>query len=353
MYPKLIWNLPRIKTNCQIMVQECTTRNLDLVGVVKLGAGQEKIVSTLIESGIKTIADSRILNLQQFVHFPVRKMLLRLPMLSEVTMVVNNADCVLVSELATIKALNQAAQIINKKFEIILMIETGDIREGLWDEALIFQTVKAVLSLSHIKLTGLGTNFACFGATVPTVKKLNQLANLKQQLEQHFNIMLPIISCGNSSHITIWDNPQLDRAINQIRSGTALLMGLGLNDEPIPFLQQDNLWLEAEIIELQTKPSASIGARGLDAFGRVKEFDDVGNRVKAIIALGRQDCPFEELTPFEKGITILGQSSDHTILDVADYQEQLAVGSIIKFKTTYLANLMLGTSCYVQKEFLE
>lgn len=91
MYPKLIWNLPRIKTNCQIMAQECRTRNLDLVGVVKLGAGQEKIVSTLIASGIKTIADSRILNLQQFAHFPVKKMLLRLPMLNEVTRVVNNA----------------------------------------------------------------------------------------------------------------------------------------------------------------------------------------------------------------------------------------------------------------------
>ncbi|WP_426548768.1 alanine racemase [Spiroplasma endosymbiont of Glossina fuscipes fuscipes] len=162
-------------------------------------------------------------------------MLLRLPMLSEVSTVVNNADCALVSEIVTIKALNQAAQVINKKFEIILMIETGDIREGFWDEGLIFQTVATVLSLSHIKLTGLGTNFACFGATVPTVQKLNQLVQLKQQLEQYFNIKLPIISCGNSSHITIWDNPQLNPAINQIRSGTALLMGLGLNDEPILF----------------------------------------------------------------------------------------------------------------------
>ncbi|WHQ37415.1 alanine racemase [Spiroplasma sp. SV19] len=353
MYPKLIWNLARIKTNCQIMVQECATRNLDLVGVVKLGAGQEKIVSTLIASGITTIADLRILNLQQFAHLPGKKMLLRLPMLSEVPTVVQYADCALISELATIKALNQAAQIINKKFEIILMIETGDIREGLWDETLIFQTVADVLSLSHLKIMGLGTNFACFGATVPTVAKLNQLALLKRQLEQHFNITLPIISCGNSSHITIWDSPQLDPAINQIRSGTALLMGLGLNDEPIPFLMQDNLWLEAEIIELQTKPSASIGERGLDAFGRIKEFDDIGNRMKAIIAVGRQDCPYEELTPFEKGITILGQSSDHTILDVTDYPGKLAVGSIVKFKTTYLANLMLGTSCYVKKEFLD
>ncbi|WP_256468772.1 hypothetical protein [Spiroplasma endosymbiont of Phyllotreta cruciferae] len=34
-------------------------------------AGQQKIVSTLIESGIKTIADSRILNLQQFAHYMV------------------------------------------------------------------------------------------------------------------------------------------------------------------------------------------------------------------------------------------------------------------------------------------
>ncbi len=112
--------------------------------------------------------------------------------------------------------------------------------------------------------------------------------------------MLPIISCGNSSHITIWDNPQLDRAINQIRSGTALLMCLGLNDEPIPFLQQDNLWLEAEIIELQTKPSASIGARGLDAFGRVKEFDDVWQSGKSNNCLRTTILSFRGINTFWK-----------------------------------------------------
>lgn len=185
------------------MVAACKTRNLELVGVVKLGAGQEKIVRTLIAAGITTIADSRILNLQQFAHLPVKKMLLRLPMLSEIPSIVDIVDCVLVSELVTIQALNHAAQQINKKIEIILMIETGDIREGLWDETLIFQTVASISSLTHLILKGLGTNFACFGATIPTVTKLNQLTTLKQKLEQQFNITLPIISCGNSSHITI------------------------------------------------------------------------------------------------------------------------------------------------------
>ncbi len=49
------------------------------------------------------------------------------------------------------------------------------------------------------------------------------------------------------------------------------------------------------------------------------EYEDRGVRKRAIIALGKVDygAP-EDLVPLSKGISVIGASSDHTILDVKD-----------------------------------
>ncbi|AHI53526.1 alanine racemase, N-terminal domain protein [Spiroplasma sabaudiense Ar-1343] len=301
----------------------------------------------LVENGIKTIADSRILNLTNFQHLKVQKMLLRLPMLSEIDEVARLCDIVLISEMKTILALNAAAQKAKRHIKLILMIETGDIREGLLDKDKIIAAALEINKCEFLTLEGLGTNFACYGATKPTVEKLQKLAALKNELEQITKKSIPVISGGSSTHLTIWDEKNIPSEINQIRVGSAILMGIGLNDEPISWLKNNTIKLKAEIIEIQDKPSASWGPRALDAFAREVNFQDRGIRKKAIIALGRQDCPSEELVPLDSKIEVLGGSSDHTILDLTDSPIDYQVGDIIEFYPTYLGNLCLTTSKYV------
>lgn len=232
------------------------------------------------------------------------------------------------------------------------MIETGDIREGLLDSELILKTVNEIQTCDHIKLVGLGTNFACFGATVPETNKLIKLAELKTSLESTFKIEIPIISAGNSSHITIWDDLRMPRDINQMRSVAAIFMGFGLNDDPITFLEQHVFTLKAQIVEVQIKPSASWGKRGLDAFGEEVQFNDLGNRKKAIIAIGRQDCLHTEILPIDSKIIVLGSSSDHTILDITDSATDYQVGDIVEFNLTYASTLSCFNSPYVKKTII-
>ncbi|WP_031542062.1 alanine racemase [Mesoplasma photuris] len=347
-FPKLIIDLEKIKNNALIVAEESAKRNYELIGVEKLVAGDLEVAKTLIDAGIKTLADSRIKNLLKLKDLQAKKMLLRIPMLSEIDELVDIVDVCLISEIQTIIEINKKAK---KVIEIILMIETGDIREGLYDKEIIFSTVEKIKELKNIKLVGLGTNFACFGATVPSVNKMIELVALKNEISKKFDIIMPKISAGSSSHFTIWDDKKLPVEVNQIRVGAAILMGIGLNDEPIDFLQQNIFTLQAEIVEIQNKPSASWGEKGLDAFGREKHFDDIGIRKKAIVALGRQDCPYDEITPVKEHMKILGQSSDHTILDITDYEQELKIGSIIEFKLSYLAVLSLITSEYVAKTY--
>lgn len=346
-YPQLIINLERIKENAKIMVTECKKRNLELVGVEKLVAGNLAVAKAYLESGIKTIGDSRIQNLKKLQNLNCKKMLLRIPMLSEIGDLLTYSDLCLISEIKTIRAINKNAK---KPYEIILMIETGDIREGLLNRELIFKTVKEIQSLKNIKLIGLGTNFACYGATVPTIEKLQKLVKLKKDLEMEFKIQIKTISAGNSSHITIWNDKKMPSEINQIRSGAAILMGIGLSDAPIKFLHQDNFLLRAQVVEVQIKPSVSWGPRSLDAFAKEFSTPDIGDRKKAIVAIGRQDVGYESLTPVDSKIKILGGSSDHTILDITDSKTDYQVGDVVEFKLDYLGVLSCITSEFVEKK---
>ena len=51
---------------------------------------------------------------------------------------------------------------VDKTYKIILMVELGDLREGLMPLDLD-NTVKQVLELKGVKIVGIGTNLSCFG----------------------------------------------------------------------------------------------------------------------------------------------------------------------------------------------
>ena len=58
--------------------------------------------------------------------------------------------------------------------------------------------------------------------------------------------------------------------------------------------------LQAETIEVQSKPSKPFGEIGQDAFGDVPVFEDWGVRRRALLAVGRQDVDSTGLTPSDE-----------------------------------------------------
>ncbi|MFR7892819.1 MAG: hypothetical protein ACLU38_00770 [Dysosmobacter sp.] len=95
------------------------------------------------------------------------------------------------------------------------------------------------------------------------------------------------------------------------------------------YLRDGVFRLEAEVVEVKEKPTYPQGELGADAFGRKPVYEDRGLRLRAILALGRADVgDMETLRPTMPGVTVIGGSSDHCILDVTDAPQPVQVGDV-------------------------
>ncbi|MTI66481.1 MAG: alanine/ornithine racemase family PLP-dependent enzyme [Firmicutes bacterium] len=350
-YPRVEININKIKHNTSKLVTLCNEEDISVAGVTKVFCAYCDVVDAMIEGGVKFLADSRIENIKKYKDKEVPKLLLRLPMLSQVTEVVKYADISLNSEIETIKALSKEALNNNKKHKIILMIDLGDLREGILKEEEILKTVELITKLEGIKLIGLGTNLTCYGGIIPKEDNLSRLIDLKSSLENKYNLDLDIISGGNSSSLHLVKTKEIPKGINQLRLGESIILGRETAfGERLKDTYDDAFKLAVEIIEIKEKPSIPIGEIGMDAFGNKPTFEDKGIRKRALCGIGKQDIDVSDIIPDDKNISILGGSSDHLILDITDVDKNLKIGDKIYFKLTYGGILKAMTSEYVNKK---
>ncbi|AOT72843.1 ornithine racemase Orr [Geosporobacter ferrireducens] len=350
--PRIEIDLSKIRTNTKILTDRCKKAGIQVAGVTKGFCAVPQIAEALVEGGIAMLADSRLENFDKIAHIPLPKILLRLPMISQVEKVVSLVDISLNSELSTIKKLSEESLKQKKIHKIILMIDLGDLREGIWNNQVI-ETIEEIVNLDGIKLIGVGTNLTCYGGVIPTKNNLGLLADFAKEILEKFQIQLEIISGGNSSSLYLLDREEMPKSINHLRLGESIVLGRETAfGEAIPGTYQDAFRLVAEIIELKEKPSVPIGEIGMDAFGNKPVFEDRGIRKRAILAVGRQDVSVNNLIPKDEKISILGASSDHLIIDVTDSSKEYAVGDEVSFNIEYGALLQLMTSEYVYKRII-
>lgn len=353
-YPILEISLSKIKHNTEKIVSICDKKGISVAGVTKGFCGIEEIAKALVDGGVDILADSRIRNLKKLKDIDVPKLLLRLPMISNAEEVVEYADISLNSELKTIKMLSQYASLKGKKHKIILMVDVGDLREGMFIKEDIFNTIESILELSGIKLIGIGTNLSCFGGVIPSDENLGKLASIKKEIEKKFDIELDVLSGGNSTSFHLVINDEIPKEINQLRLGTMLILGHDeINDKWIEDTFNDCFRLITEIVEIKEKPSIPIGKIGYDSFGNKPTFKDKGIRKRAISAIGKQDIDIDWMKAEDHSILILGASSDHLILDITDSNETYEVGDKISFILDYVAILNAVNSDYVEKILVE
>ncbi len=355
MYPRLVIDLKKVKNNLDKITEMVKGSGCSLMIVTKGYCADMEIYKLLEESNIDYLADSRIQNLRKYEGTKKERVLLRLPMMSEAEEVVAHADLSLNSEIETIRKLNEAAINQNKKHKILLMIDLGDLREGIFfkDEDEIYHVVEEILKLSNIELYGLGVNLTCYGAVIPKQDNLSILVETAAKIEKKFNIKLQMLSGGNSSSVYLIDKKELPEGINNLRVGEAFLLGdETAYSQMLEGFYDDAFTLEAEIIELKEKQSVPIGETGVDAFGNKPVYEDLGVIKRAIIAVGRQDVDPDNLHPIDSEISILGASSDHLILNMNNTDKKYKVGDVVKFKLSYSSLLRATTSSYVEKIYL-
>jgi ornithine racemase len=349
--PRIEIDLNKLAHNARQIVSLYNSKGITVTAVTKGGCGSPRIAGVLHECGIRSFGDSRIANIRRMRDAGVdaQFILTRSPMPSEAERVVEFANASLNTEFSVIRLLARAAAEKGKTHRIILMIELGDLREGLLPSD-VESVARKVMNLHGVELIGLGTNLACLGGVSPTNAMMQKLSDIAGNLQQQLGMTFEIISGGNSANYQWFVSTQDVGLVNHLRIGESILLGCDtLNREPIPGLYTDAFTLVAEVIELKTKPSRPSGNIAQDAFGHVPVFEDRGSIERAILAVGRQDVDNSAIKPRIKA-DVLGASSDHLILDASGLG--LEVGASVSFDVGYSALLRAMTSPYVEKVYL-
>lgn len=349
--PRLEIHGERIAVNARAVVELCHRHGGRVAGVGKVACAHPAVVGALVEGGVDELADSRIHNLVEMGErgTGLRQMLLRIPAPSAAPDVVRSADVTLNSSLPTLRVLDAAAAAVGVRHEVVVMVDIGDLREGVWPDRAL-DLVREAARLPHLDVVGLGANLACYGGVVPSEENMRALIAVRDACREATGLPLATLSGGNSSALPLLAAGRMPREINHFRIGEAIVLGRNVLDRsPWPGTRQDTFRLVAEVVELERKPSVPIGVRAQNAFGESPEFADRGTRLRAIVNIGRQDAAIEGLTPDDEGIQIVGASSDHLILDVQDAAREVRLGGEIGFWPNYAAVLALSTSRYAQK----
>ena len=362
MYPRLLIDLNKLKSNLDAVAKITKEQGGCSLMIVTKGLCADPEMAKMVANhpAVDFMADSRVMNIKTYAD-EARKngkmtVLLRIPMHAEAADVVKSVDLSFNSELSTIRLLDEEAGKIGVKHNVLLMIDLGDLREGIFyqNEDQIFGAVEEILKMKNINLYGIGVNLTCYGAIIPKNDNLSNLVAIARKIEDKFGIKLNMISGGNSSSIYLIGRGELPEGINNLRLGESFLLG---NDTAygtkLPGTVSDTLILEAQIVELKEKPSLPIGEVGVDAFGQKPYYEDRGIIKRAIIAIGKQDTDIDSMEPLDEKIDILGGSSDHIILDVTKSEREYKVGDVVRFLLGYGGMLKTATSPYVEKVYIK
>ncbi len=349
--PRVTMDLDKIEHNTRAIVGLCRANDIEVTGVTKVTCGQPDVASAMLRGGVSSIADSRQENIQrmQAAGVDTAFVMVRIPPLSAVEAVVETVDVSLNSEVDVLEALSGAAQRHNRIHDVILMVDLGDLREGVWPDDLV-SLVRTALALPGIRIKGLGTNLACFGGVVPSAENMQRLVELAVEVEQTFGLTLEWVSGINSSGLELIAAGKMPTRINHARIGEAILLGRETTQrKPWPDTFQDAFVIHAEILEINNKPSLPVGDRSEDAFGGLPQFEDRGVVLRGLLNLGREDVDVAGLTPREPGIRIVGASSGYLIVDMTAAVETFRIGDELSFVPNYSALLAAMTSEYVKK----
>lgn len=346
--PRLEIDLGKIFHNARTLVERLAGRGISVTGVTKATLGSAEIAATLLQAGVVALGDSRIENIEamRFAQVPSSMTLIRSPMLSQVERVVLHADLSFNTEIEIIRELSRAAQRAQRTHGVVLMVELGDLREGIMPDDLI-GTVREMRDLPNIVFKGIGTNLACRSGVSPDDGNMAMLSGLAESIEAMLGLRVEMVSGGNSANLQ-WalGGAKIGR-INDLRLGESILLGREtLHRQPIKGLYTDAITLIAEVIESKVKPSQPTGKIAQTAFGMAAPALDRGMVTQTILAIGQQDTDSSGLQS-PAGIEVMGASSDHLTL-VSD-KDSLSVGAEVSFQLNYSALVRAMTSPFVTK----
>jgi len=350
-------NIKKLKENYHHLDKLFKKHDIKFSLVTKVLCGNKLYLTELLKLDIKQVCDSRLSNLRTIksINPEVETIYIKPPAKRAIKGVVELADISFNTELETIKLLAQEAKKQNKTHKIIVMIELGELREGVLREEFI-NFYAQVFELENIEVVGIGANLSCLYGVLPNHDKLIQLSLYEQLIEAKFNRHIPFVSGGSSVTIPLIYQNLLPKGINHFRVGETLFLGTDVyHNTTFKQMNNDVFALFAEIIELIEKPKVPMGEIGTNVEGETYEFDEqlVGEKsYRAILDLGLLDVEQEHIFPKDKSIDFAGASSDMIVIDLGDNEKKYKVSDLIEFKMDYLGVLRILNSRYIDKKIV-
>jgi len=326
--PRIEVDLAKIRYNMRTVVDQLNARGISVTGVTKAVCGHPVIAQAMLDGGATGLAEARLRNVQRLrkagITCPIT--LIRTPMLSQVDDIVQVCDASYNTQLVVVAGLAAAAVRRGRVHGIILMVEMGDLRDGIMPKDL-GTMAQQVVELPGVALKGIGANFACLSGVAPDAAKMAAFSLLADKTEGVCGPFLHTVSGGNSANLP-W---ALDRhpvgRINDLRLGEAILLGVDPDSgDQIDGMHTDAFTLIAEVIETDTKPALPTSQLRVVAQG--------GQNTRLIFAIGHQDTDISGLF-MPPGHTFIGATSDHLVL--ATTNPLLTAGCEMRFQMTYSA----------------
>jgi len=336
---RIVADTGKISANARAIVELCAPHGIEVAAVTKCVCGEPEIVRAVLAGGVTTIAESRLDNVRRFrtLGIDCDVLLLRLPALSEVDDVVDLTQCSLNSEADTLRALSAAAVRRGVTHSVLIIIESGDRREGVMPEDAL-DLCRLAEDLPGLDLAGVASSLNCLCGVLPTPENMRDFVAVVEDLEKRLGRRFRVVSGGHTNNLRFIESGELPPRFSQLRIGEGVLFGTDeISEAPLPAPYTDTFKAYAEVIEVKDKPSAPDGEIGPDAFLRLNEWPDLGVRRRAILAMGEIDLSVRFLKPTRRGVTLVGASSDHTVVDVTDADPPVRLGEALEFDARYTA----------------
>lgn len=354
-YPYIDIHYDRIRSNAGTVSEYCRKCNISLAGVIKFSDGSVEMARAYYEGGCAEIASSRVTHLKEIRQAlpEIPTLLIRMPMACEVEDAVRYCDTVFCTCRETLQLLEKSAEKQGKICKVLLILDVGDLREGVMTEGELCDLAMEAEKAPHIHLRGIGSTFGCFGSVLPDRENLTRLCAAAELVEKAIGRPLETVSGGSSSSMMPLCRGDIPAKVNHLRIGGFICNPIGMHhyrNFTLPNMTEDTFFLKAQVIEANEKPTCPEKQTGKNWAGNALVYEDLGIRRRCIVALGEADVgDVTKLLPVDPHIRIMGGSSDHLILDVADCQSNYQVGDVIEFRMFYGALLHAFTSRLVGK----
>lgn len=322
----------------------------------------QHILTDEVIENIYSVGDSRLTSLKNLkkVNPHMRTIYIKPPAITYAEDIVRYADISLNSSFETIMALNEEAIKQNKIHQVIIMIELGELREGVnLDDFMGFY--ESVFHLPNIDVIGIGSNLGCMYGIEPSYEKLMELSKYRREISKKFNKELKLLSGGSSITLPLIETGQVPKDVNHFRVGEAAFFGVSpLKNEPFLDLHTDTFEFDANIIELEEKKLVPDGTISDGNIGHTADFDEADahkTTFKAILDFGILDVDVKDLETKEDGIEFVGVTSDMLVLDIGENEnpdgtQRFHTGDKIRFTCNYMAVARLLNSKFIDKRFV-